>query len=808
MAFDVNGAKTAGYSDTEIADYLAGAANFNATGARKAGYSDAELIAHLVPAKAPAPPTSAGAVDEFGRNIGSVKFPTGQTQIGADFAAAGQGAVSGAGEAIAGIGRQLPEAPGARTIQQQIAVMDAIDAKRPVPQDQDVIGYQFFTPEQKVKAREDFTAAGVKADAEAEKREPNALIRAGTAMQEAAPGIFPVDPALEGRGTRVGRMVGGMVPALGASAVGALGGPVGAVMAGAAAIGAQTYDGTYQEAISKGSTPAEAESAAGKAAMAQMALTSVPISRVLPLIPVPLREGFMKTVANVGANFIQRGGEMSAGNTLASIAQNYIRSQTTDPGAPVFEGMGDTALDSFLAGLVVHGATSGAGAAVRGVRDIATAKDVDGAIAAAGSAVKDEPTPGSWGEIFPKGEEIPTVTVTGQRAAEPMAAGAAASRQGTPAAQLAMTPGEAASSRYQGEVERLAEPPKIGDKNIYIPGTELSLAEITGDPVVAMEHQYNRGQPAAAPFHTAREDKNAALLTDYYANTAGSRPTLDRMERNRDTLAAQNIRQVFGEPQDVTSRPLADTTPTLDVIRDIRTDPRQAERASIAKVIIPLERQFYDANGDLKTDPYALYGVGEHINDLLRGTGDTETSSASRVLKRELTQIKAKLYDDIERASPGFAKYRADYQRDSQAIDALKLLQDHRLSLLNNTTQQISPTKWFTFMKGIIEGRDDPMDPASALSESQMDRLWNITDQLKRQTLQDKGKPRGSWTSMMHEIGLRSVGRVAGHLASLATFPVVGNVATEILNSKMRDRDVLKEMRRHLNPNLGQGPLP
>lgn len=58
MAFDVEGARKAGYSDAEIADHLAAQSNFNTKGARDAGYTDAELIQHLsAPAKAaPAPP--------------------------------------------------------------------------------------------------------------------------------------------------------------------------------------------------------------------------------------------------------------------------------------------------------------------------------------------------------------------------------------------------------------------------------------------------------------------------------------------------------------------------------------------------------------------------------------------------------------------------------------------------------------------------------------------------------------------------------------------------------------------------------
>jgi hypothetical protein len=58
MPFDVNGARKAGYSDAEIADYLAKDQKFDAAGARKAGYSDAEIVSHLSSAAVPAPASS------------------------------------------------------------------------------------------------------------------------------------------------------------------------------------------------------------------------------------------------------------------------------------------------------------------------------------------------------------------------------------------------------------------------------------------------------------------------------------------------------------------------------------------------------------------------------------------------------------------------------------------------------------------------------------------------------------------------------------------------------------------------------
>ena len=42
--FDAEGARRAGYTDAEIADFLAGEDAFNAAAARAAGYTDAEII--------------------------------------------------------------------------------------------------------------------------------------------------------------------------------------------------------------------------------------------------------------------------------------------------------------------------------------------------------------------------------------------------------------------------------------------------------------------------------------------------------------------------------------------------------------------------------------------------------------------------------------------------------------------------------------------------------------------------------------------------------------------------------------------
>ena len=153
--------------------------------------------------------TAAPVWTEAGPYAGAPETPAPQSQAVADVNSVGQGVVQGTGGAIAGVGRSAQAGIDSNT-KAQIAAMDAIDAGREVPQEQDAIGYQFLSPEQRAKIRAELTTVA----AEQSKHKPNAMVRAGMAVQEAAPNIFPVSPENEGFQTGVGRLIGGAAPAI------------------------------------------------------------------------------------------------------------------------------------------------------------------------------------------------------------------------------------------------------------------------------------------------------------------------------------------------------------------------------------------------------------------------------------------------------------------------------------------------------------------------------------------------------------------------------------------------------------------
>ena len=87
MGFDVEGARKAGYSESEIMDHLAKQSNFDVVGAKKSGYSDAEILQHLSTVSSePAARGTVGAsettLDERPRRKGVLKNqPEAEVQI-------------------------------------------------------------------------------------------------------------------------------------------------------------------------------------------------------------------------------------------------------------------------------------------------------------------------------------------------------------------------------------------------------------------------------------------------------------------------------------------------------------------------------------------------------------------------------------------------------------------------------------------------------------------------------------------------------------------------------------------------------
>lgn len=128
MAFDVEGARKAGYSDAEIADHLAQTSKFDLSGAKKAGYTDAEIVQHLASAPAPGASTASKVMQQVG-NLGAGLL-RGAGSIGATILAP----VDMAKDALDGKGLSLESNRARRK--------DMDDALRSLGADTDSLAYQ------------------------------------------------------------------------------------------------------------------------------------------------------------------------------------------------------------------------------------------------------------------------------------------------------------------------------------------------------------------------------------------------------------------------------------------------------------------------------------------------------------------------------------------------------------------------------------------------------------------------------------------------------------------------------------------
>jgi hypothetical protein len=320
MAFDVEGARKAGYSDSEIANYLASQKTFDITGARKAGYGDQEIIGHLLGAQKPKERTLGEAAKDVGAGV--VSGVGALTQLPGQLYGLATGDFSDTG--LTKVGREIREAGEAMKSEE----LKRREAER--------------TAKIKEAGKEGELKAGFTAFMETIK-DPALL---SNFIAEQAPNLLP------------GLAVARGLSIAGAGARTAVSGAVGtgAVQQGAD-VGAGTYEQLYKEMVSKGISEEEAAGRAlgyaratgAGAAVISLLAQRLPGGRAIEeaMAKVPVKGGRFGAAVKGGAGetiseMIEEGG--------GKVAQN-LAGQQVDPNRSITEGLGETMGMAAVGGL-------------------------------------------------------------------------------------------------------------------------------------------------------------------------------------------------------------------------------------------------------------------------------------------------------------------------------------------------------------------------------------------------------------------------------------------------------------------------
>lgn len=354
----------------------------------------------------------------------------------------------------------------------------------------------------------------------------------------------------------------------------------------------------------------------------------------------------------------------------------------------------------------------------------------------------------------------------------PRSVGSAASRDNTPQSLIDLSDTDMKANRYQGEMNEILAPPALGDNNIYVPGSFPTLAERSGDPVISQQENLLRQRNPNAFIGEGKPltVNNEARVAEY-ENQTPSRTALTTMRDDRNAQWEADSRDILPNAQP------ADLTPAMQWVEGQLSDPKIQENDAVSGVLRNFRDRLVDPDGNLKTDPAAVWGIHDNIqNQLAKAKDPLNATGAEKYAFSELMQAK-KVIDDAMNVSTNnqFQTAVDNYAKASQAINAGEELEAFRPKL-TNASGVIMGDRFHKFVVDLATRRGDPgIDPAMNISDETMRSLINIDNDLKRAGLIKLGAAAGSPTNLLGALagtmGLAGAHAVVGHMA-----PGIGNI--------------------------------
>ena len=365
--------------------------------------------------------------------------------------------------------------------------------------------------------------------------------------------------------------------------------------------------------------------------------------------------------------------------------------------------------------------------------------------------------------------------------ATPQSVGSAASREGTPAHMLTVTPAQEQAYRSTAEGNKLLETqqPGIPDQRQLVTGVQPNSVELEQSVQAARElKSLKLASPQLGEDQAAIVDANNSARQGFFNNLAGSKVTLQNAIDARQAQADADLKTTWANKADT------DPQAVLDTAQQILQSP-DGRRQAVRNAVNSVTRELYDANGNLITDPEMLYGVRKHIGDMLSSEGAATDPLAVRA-KANLLELQNSLDGVISAGAPNFRTYLDNFSTASRPIDAMRVLQEHENGLYG-TQNRMEYGRFQRFMRDVVDARSQPgVNSYKSIPDDTMQQLWNLRDDLRRSSAAvELARTAGSDTAQnlmdLAKHGLaRGVGATLGATAGSLLGPIGTGVGASV----------------------------
>ena len=427
------------------------------------------------------------------------------------------------------------------------------------------------------------------------------------------------------------------------------------------------------------------------------------------------------------------------------------------------------------------------------------------AAARSAAAVAERPGPAPSSQTGVEPLPVPEGQPPSGRAAVPGQKTQATGAQVTQSYESIHTPAEEAAYRANAEGQKLMEGQKLGepDLNQYIPGETVNNAQREQTAKAARElKELGIRVPEASQLEKLAEESNDTARKVYAQNTSKGPVEISNRRTQRETDIKADKAQVFA-PENVTGP--VDFEPVIRQMEKVLNEPENRQNSALQSVYREQLERIRSANIE---DPLEAWGLRRDLDRL------TDKRMAAKdpnlhYVAHHLDEAANLIDTQIEKVAPGYSDMLARYKEHSRAINEMEVLQG-ALDKLRGAGQRLTYNDFQRFMKNVVDSRMTPstdLNAFKAISDENMQRLWNIRDSLRRAaSAKELAAAAGSDTMPNIIDALKAVGKMGGSAALHAYVGTHlgpgGNLALQSLGAigkSLNDRRMIRRATRQMN---------